>query len=127
MAAWESAKAAQRRTSGRCFRGAAALTARKSFSPRYLREGCAPGGPGRRRACSPAEVQHEGVARRWPGAVGNSRIVAYGARSPLWRLGAKHAQTLSLAVVVRRRSALRPPAGVVQATIDLVRRADQGQ
>jgi len=29
--------------------------------------------------------------RRGPGAVGNSRIVAYGARSPVWRLSAKHA------------------------------------
>src|SRR3954462_9554506 len=31
-------------------------------------------------------------ARRWPGAVGNGRIVAYRARSPVWRLSAKHAQ-----------------------------------
>jgi hypothetical protein len=30
--------------------------------------------------------------RRWPGAVGHSGIVPYRARSPLWRLGAKHAR-----------------------------------
>jgi hypothetical protein len=33
------------------------------------------------------------MARRGPGAVGNGSIVAYGARSPVWRLSAKHAQT----------------------------------
>ncbi|HEX8243684.1 MAG TPA: hypothetical protein VF541_09315, partial [Longimicrobium sp.] len=34
------------------------------------------------------------MARRGPGAVGNGGIVAYGARSPVWRLGAKHAQAI---------------------------------
>jgi len=59
----------------------------------HLREGCAPEGPGRRRARIDAEESHACPARRWPGAVGNSCIVAYGARSPVWRLSAKHAQT----------------------------------
>ena len=58
------------------------------------REGCAPGGPGRRR-----RVREGGrrpgrslTRRRWPGAVGHGGIVPYGARSPVRRLGAEHAQ-----------------------------------
>jgi hypothetical protein len=35
---------------------------------------------------------HRQPARRGPGAVGHSRIVPYGARSPVWRLSAKHAR-----------------------------------
>ena len=61
-----------------------------------VREGCAPGGPGTRRACADADESRRCLARRGPGAVGNSRIVAYRARSPVWRLGAKHAQALQL-------------------------------
>jgi hypothetical protein len=59
-----------------------------------LREGCAPGGPGRRRACRDAEDAGRRVARRWRGAVGNSGIVAYRARSPVARPSAQHAQTV---------------------------------
>src|SRR3954463_2220362 len=42
--------------------------------------------------CRDAAGSHRQRARRGPGGVGNGRIVAYGARSPVWRLGAKHAQ-----------------------------------
>jgi hypothetical protein len=37
-------------------------------------------------------VRADGRRRRRPGAVGNGGFVAYRARSPLWRPGAKHAQ-----------------------------------
>ena len=58
----------------------------------HPREGCAPGGPGRRRRVRGNRDASDTWRRRWPGAVGNSGIVAYGARSPLWRPSAKHAQ-----------------------------------
>jgi len=57
----------------------------------HPREGCAPGGPGRRRARADVEESPRGRARRRPGAVGNSRIVAYRARSPFGRPSAQHA------------------------------------
>ncbi|HEU4562782.1 MAG TPA: hypothetical protein VFS20_33440 [Longimicrobium sp.] len=41
-------------------------------------------------------IRVEGWRRRWPGAVGHGGIVPYGARSPVWRLGAKHARILQL-------------------------------
>ena len=50
------------------------------------RRGGGADGGGRGRA--PAETSPPG-----PGAVGNGGFVAYGARSPVWRLGAKHAQS----------------------------------
>jgi hypothetical protein len=45
---------------------------------------------------------------RDPAAVGNGGIVAYGARSPVWRLGAKHAQALLFQSVYDERSHSRP-------------------
>ncbi|HEX8244999.1 MAG TPA: hypothetical protein VF541_15930, partial [Longimicrobium sp.] len=72
-----------------------------------LREGCAPGGPGTRRACTDADHQRGCVARRGPGAVGNGGIVAYGARSPVPRLGAEHAQTL-ISVLLKQIQLQKP-------------------
>src|SRR5262249_4495468 len=43
-----------------------------------------------------AAVMSPTLAEAWPGALGHSGIVAYGARRPLWRLGAPHAQTKPL-------------------------------
>jgi hypothetical protein len=61
-----------------------------------VREGCAPGGPGLGRAGS--------LARHRPGAVDNSGIVAYRARSPFGRLSAQHAQTAVPCPAPGRRS-----------------------
>ena len=55
-----------------------------------------PGGPGHRRARAKATGSLRSPARRGPGAVGHSRIVPYGARSPVRRLSAEHAQRMAL-------------------------------
>jgi hypothetical protein len=49
-----------------------------------MREGCAPEGAETRR--------HGGIVAAWLGAVGNSRIVAYRARSPARSAAEGHAQ-----------------------------------
>jgi len=58
--------------------------------------------------------RREPFARRWPGAVGNGGIVAYGARSPLWRPGARHARSrfCRISGVTRRARPWASPARV---------------
>jgi hypothetical protein len=72
------------------------------LSEAHVREGCAPGGPGRRRARRVSDGARGSPARRWPGAVGNGGIVAYRARSPVRRPSAEHAQSAVRSTEVRR-------------------------
>ena len=58
-----------------------------------MREGFAPAGPRHRRARADPAGPMRGLARRGLGAVGNSRIVAYGARSPARSAAEGHART----------------------------------
>jgi len=50
-------------------------------------------------ACVVASSGADAWRRRWPGAVGHGGIVPYGARSPVGRLSAQHAQTPRFHVV----------------------------
>jgi len=68
---------------------------RKTLRPWEMREGCAPGGPGRRRARRSVGIAGR-RARRWPGAVGNGGIVAYRARSPARSAAEGHARPLAV-------------------------------
>ena len=60
-----------------------------------MREGFAPAGPRHRRARTDVAERRETLARRGLGAVGNGRIVAYGARSPARSAAEGHAQNRS--------------------------------
>src|SRR5881296_760603 len=90
------------------------------FGPWLLR--IHPPDGGRRGGGSVRDARPEGrdgaataVSWRWrPGAVGNSRIVAYRARSPVRRLGAEHAQPPGRGRMAREETASPVPSSEKQ-------------